>query len=133
MIIAFMGAALYAGFAGREIYPFSSFPMYSTVRAAFYRPEHHYIVGVKADGRVTDDVVGPLGTAVLLQWTRNAQDDPKRLERLGDMLLTYNRRRRPELELVAIRVMRATYEIPPYPRRDRPTKSHVQVIHETRH
>ena len=133
MIITFMGAALYAGFASREIYPFSPFPMYSASRAHSYRPQYHYIAGVTTDGQVTDDVTAPLGTAVLLKWASDAQDDPRRLERLGDMLLTYNRRRRPELKLVEIRIIRATYQIPAYPRHDLPTKSHVEVIRKTRH
>lgn len=130
LIVAFLGVALYAGFSGREIYPFSSFPMYSAVRADPQRGQHYYLVGVTEDGRVTREVTAPLGTAVFLGWVRDGQGDPRRIGRLGSTLLSYNRRLRPEL--VAIRIVRVTYEISAYPSRDRPRKARVEVLREAR-
>jgi hypothetical protein len=130
LIIAFLGVALYAGFAGRDIYPFSSFPMYSAVRADPQRGRYYDLLGVTADGRVTREVTAPLGTAVFVDWVRDGQGDRRRIGRLGRALLSYNRRRTPEL--VAIRIVRVTYEISAYPNRDRPRKRRVEVLREVR-
>jgi hypothetical protein len=131
VIVAFLGAELYAGFAGRDMYPFSHFPMYSEVRADPYRAEHHEIVGLLPGGGTTRDVAAPLGTALLLAWARDAEGDAPRLERLEDMLLAYNRRRRPNLRLVGIRLTRSTYVLPAHPHPARPRRTGVEILHET--
>ena len=131
VILTFMGAVLYAGLAGRDVYPFSSFPMYRDVRVDPYRVEHYELVGITADGRLADGMISPLGTSLLLRWARDAEGDVRRLELLSDLLLNYNRRLRPELELQAVRITKATYTIPAYPSRDRPEKSDVEIVYET--
>jgi hypothetical protein len=132
LIVVFMAAGLYTGFGRHEIYPFSTFPMYSSARADPDRPERYGVVGLTAEGRVTDAVVTPLGSSMFVHWVEDAEGDPERLDRLGDLFLEYNRRRTPELELEGIRITRTTYEIPPYPSRDPPRKAEVEVLYETR-
>lgn len=129
VIVTFMGAGLYAGLAGRDMYPFSSFPMYSEVRLDPYRVEHYELVGITADRRLAGGMVSPLGTSLLLRWARDAEGDRRRLALLGDLLLSHNRRRRPELE--AVRITKATYTVPAYPSRERPRRSDVEIVFQT--
>jgi hypothetical protein len=90
------------------------------------------MVGLTAEGRVTEKLVSPLGTSLFLHWVEDAESDPEQLDRLGDLILEYNQRRTPELELAAIRITKTAYEIPAYPSRDRPRKTDVEVLYETR-
>ena len=131
VIVAFLGAEIYAGLAGRDIYPFSDFPMYSELRTDPQRA-HHEILGVRADGGLTRDIAAPLGTALMLEWARDAEGDRARLERLGDMVLSHSRRRRPRLRLVGVRLTRSTYEIPAHPLPPRPRRTEFEVVQETR-
>jgi hypothetical protein len=131
LIIAFVAAGLYVGFTGGEAYPFSTFPMYSAARDGALRREHYEVVGVTAEGRVTG-AASPLGTSLALHWIGDAEGDPERLRRVGDLMLAYNRRRSPELELEAVRIIKTTYQIPADPSRHRPRKSDSEILYETR-
>jgi hypothetical protein len=105
--------------------------MFSAARDGAYRPERYEIVGVTAAGRLTG-AASPLGESLAQGWIEDAEGDPERLRRIGDLMLAYNRRRSPELALEAIRVVKTTYRIPAEPSRDRPIKSDSEIVYETR-
>ena len=131
LILAFLATNLFVGFSRGEAYPFSTYPMFRTARDGDYRQEHYEVAGVTADGRVTG-AASPLGVSLVLRWIRDAEGDPARLRRVGDLMLAYNRRLSPELELRAVRITKTTYRIPADPSRHRPAKSESKVIYETR-
>ena len=131
LIVTFLATNLVVGFSGGEAYPFSTYPMFRTARADDDLREHYEVAGVTADGRVTGAAT-PLGTSLALRWINDAEGDPERLRRVGDLMLAYNRRRNPELELQAVRITKTTYRIPADPARHRPTKSESEIVYETR-
>jgi hypothetical protein len=130
LIVAFIATGLYVGFTRQEAYPFSTFPMFSAARDGAYRRENYEVFGVSAGGRVTR-AASPLGDSLAAAWIRDAGGNPKRLRRVGDLMLAYNRRRSPELELEAVRVVKTTYRIPAEPSRKRPSKSDSEIVYET--
>ena len=131
LIVAFLATHLYVGFSRGEAYPFSTFPMFSEACDGAYRRAHYEVVGVTAEGRVTG-AASPLGTSLALTWIRDAEGDTERLGRVGDLMLAYNRRRSPELELEAVRIVKTTYRIPADPSRHRPRRSDSEILYETR-
>lgn len=130
LIVAFLATNLFVGFSGGEAYPFSTFPMFRSAHNGDDLREHYEVVGVTADGRVTHAAT-PLGTSLALLWIDDAESDPGRLKSVGDLMLSYNRRLSPDVELRAVRITKTTYRIPSDPSRHRPTKSESEIIYET--
>lgn len=130
-IAVFLALSLFAGFSYGDLYPFSNFPMYSTARTTPYEPPQYELVGISADGERTSDLRAPLGTSLFLQWVQDVEEQPERAETLGALLLSYNRRRDPDLDLAKVMILRHDYVIPAYPDPGHPEKLRTEVIYET--
>jgi hypothetical protein len=120
-ILVFLYAFAVAGTQHREIYPFSSFPMFSNkvtrTPDTFVRWETE---GVLYSGAQVDDVYVPMGRASFMRWQGRAKGKARLRRTIGQVVLDHSDRVRtarghPE-RLAGLVVYKVRYESPfPHP------------------
>jgi|GEM_PF-5473757 len=94
-ICAFLAVYAHTGIKHRELYPFSTFSMYSGVRAKTpYIFSRYEIDGVLPGGDRVEHLKAPLGPSILLKWRKLAKrrNDDALLEAVGEALYDFNDR-----------------------------------------